>query len=94
MLAATYAKALGDEALHPLRYHEIYWSNVDEWTLSCVSPYPPGFLTKWGAASREPMGRILWSGTDMAELHPSSMDGAIRTGRKAALQVLGALARP
>ena len=94
MLAATYAKALGDEALRPLRYHEIDWSNVDEWTLSCVSPYPPGFLTKWGAASREPMGRILWSGTDMAELHPSSMDGAIRTGRKAALQVLGALARP
>jgi len=93
MLAATYAKALGDEALHPLQYHEIDWSNVDEWTVSCVSPYPPGFLTKWGAASREPMGRVRWSGTDMAELHPSSMDGAIRTGRKAALQVLGALAR-
>lgn len=87
-LAKVYAKAFGDEAaLAFIQYHEIDWGDVDEWTLSCVSPYPPGFLTRWGAASREPMGQIHWSGTDMAELHPSSMDGAIRTGRKAALQV-------
>lgn len=93
MLAATYARALGEAALHPLQYHEIDWGSVDEWTRSCVSPYPPGFLTRWGAASREPMGRVIWSGTDMAELHPSSMDGAIRAGRKAALQALVARVR-
>ncbi|WP_089216410.1 flavin monoamine oxidase family protein [Sphingopyxis indica] len=93
MLAATYARALGEAALHPLQYHEIDWGSVDEWTRSCVSPYPPGFLTRWGAASREPMGRVIWSGTDMAELHPSSMDGAIRAGRKAALQALAARVR-
>lgn len=90
-LAETYARAFGDEALEPMQYHEIDWGSVDEWTVSCVSPYQPGFLTRWGPTMREPMGRIVWSGTDMAELHPSSMDGAIRAGRKAAKQVIDAL---
>lgn len=89
-LAKTFARALGDEALRYEQYHEIDWGTVDEWTLSCTSPYPPGFLTRWGKASREPMGRIHWSGTDMAELFPSSMDAAIRSGHRAALKVLAA----
>lgn len=92
-LAAVYAKAFGDEALRFTQYHEVDWGSVDEWTRSCVSPYPPGFLSRWGAAMRQPTGRIIWSGTDMAELHPSSMDGAIRAGRKAAAQAMQALGR-
>lgn len=93
-LAAVYARAFGDEALRFTQYHEIDWGSVDEWTRSCVSPYPPGFLSRWGAAMRRPMGRIIWSGTDMAELHPSSMDGAIRAGRKAAAEAMQALGKP
>jgi len=92
-LARVYARAFGAEALDFTEYREIDWGSVDEWTRSCVSPYPPGFLTRWGAASREPMGRVQWSGTDMADLHPSSMDGAIRAGRKAARLVVEALSR-
>lgn len=92
LLAATYAKAYGDEALEPIGYHEIDWGE-EEWTLSCTSPYPPGFLTRWGPQMRQAMGRIHWSGTDMAEIPPSSMDGAIRTGRRAATEALYALSR-
>ncbi|MFM7011685.1 MAG: flavin monoamine oxidase family protein [Betaproteobacteria bacterium] len=91
-LASVYARAFGDQALSFIQYHDVDWGQ-DEWTLSCVSPYPPGFLTRWGLASRKPLGRIHWSGTDMAELHPSSMDGAIRAGRAAANQVLNSLSR-
>lgn len=92
-LSAIYARALGDEALRPTQYHEIDWATVDNWSLSCTSPYPPGFLTKWGHVMRLPTGRLIWSGTDMAELWPSSMDGAIRAGHGAALQALRALIR-
>lgn len=92
-LAAVYARAFGDEALHPVQYHEIDWSTVDPWSLSCTSPYPPGFLTRWGKSMRDPTGRLIWSGTDMAELWPSSMDGAIRAGHRAALKALRALAK-
>jgi monoamine oxidase len=96
-LAAVYARAFGDEALQFTQYHEVDWGSVDEWTRSCVSPYPPGFLSRFGADMRQPTGRVIWSGTDMAELHPSSMDGAIRAGRKAAgqaMQALGQMLQP
>lgn len=91
MIAATFARAYGDAALAPTQYHEVDWGNIDEWSLSCTSPYPPGFLTRWGPAMREPLGRIIWSGTDMADRFASSMDGAIRAGRRSALKALAAL---
>ena len=91
VVSDAFVKAYGDQALHPSQYHDMDWAHVDEWTLSCTSPYPPGFLTKWGKLSREPMGRIVWSGTDMAEFAPSSMDGAVRTGHRVALSALATL---
>lgn len=90
-LAAVYARALGEEALAPRQYLEIDWG-AEEWSLSCTSPYQPGFLTRFGSIMRVPVGRLHWSGTDMAEHHPSAMDGAIRSGHRSALEVLGALA--
>lgn len=92
-LSAVYARAFGDAALHPVQYHEIDWSMVDAWSPSCTSPYPPGFLSRWGSVMRQPTGRLSWSGTDMAELWPSSMDGAIRAGHRSALSVLQSLRR-
>jgi len=92
-LSAIYARALGDAALRPTQYHEIDWATVDRWSLSCTSPYPPGFLTKWGPTMRQPVGRLIWSGTDMAELWPSSMDGGIRAGHRATLLALRGLDR-
>lgn len=91
ILSGTFARALGEEALHPVQYHEIDWCVHDAWSLSCTSPYPPGFLTKWGRHIHPPVGRLIWSGTDTAEIHASSMDGAVRAGRKAALQALRSL---
>ncbi|MBX3491349.1 MAG: FAD-dependent oxidoreductase [Parvibaculum sp.] len=91
MLSAIYAEALGKQALHPVQYHEIDWSVHDNWSLSCTSPYPPGFLTKWGRHIHPPLGRLIWSGTDTAEIHASSMDGAVRAGHRAALQALRSL---
>lgn len=91
-LSAIYAKALGDEALKPLQYHEIDWGN-EEWSLSCTSPYPPGFLTRYGKIMREPVGALQWSGTDMAERFASAMDGAVRSGHQSALSALAALSR-
>lgn len=91
-IAATFARAYGEAALAPVQFHEVDWGSIDEWSLSCTSPYPPGFLTRWGPVMREPLGRITWSGTDMADRYASSMDGAIRAGRRAALIALAALA--
>ena len=38
-----------------------------------------------------PAGRLIWSGTETAEIWNGYMDGAVRSGHQAALQALQAL---
>lgn len=91
-LSAIYAKAFGEKALHPKQFHDHDWGRVDPWTLQCIHPLPPGFLTKWGQFLQPSAGRVIWSGTETADLWAGSMDGAVRSGHRAALQALAALA--
>jgi monoamine oxidase len=49
---------------------------------------PPGFYTTYGDALHPAVGRLIWSGTETAEIWATSMDGAVRSGHKAALQAL------
>jgi len=90
-LSAIYAKALGQEALRPTQFHDLDWGSFDQWTLCCTSPFPPGFLTKWGKFLLPPIGRLIWSGTETADIWAGYMDGAVRSGHRAALQALNSL---
>ncbi|MGU7771787.1 flavin monoamine oxidase family protein [Burkholderia sp. MR1-5-21] len=92
-LSAIYAKAFGDKALHPTQFHDFDWGRVDPWTLQCIHPLPPGFWTKWGRFLQPEVGRLIWSGTETADIWAGSMDGAVRSGHRAALQALGNLAQ-
>ena len=91
--AEIYARALGDEALKPISYHEHDWGQADSWTLTCISAIPPGFWSTHGEALRPPCGNLFWSGTETAEIWAGYMDGAVRSGHQSALQVLNALRR-
>jgi len=91
-LSRIYAQAFGDEALHPIAYHDYDWGKADRWSLSCTGAMPPGFLTKYGDVLQPPVGRLIWSGTETAEIWAIAMDGAVRSGHKAASQALQALA--
>jgi monoamine oxidase len=46
--------------------------------------------TGYGEALREPVGRIHWAGTETAEVWNGYMDGAVRSGERAAREVLTA----
>lgn len=92
-LSGILAAAFGYEALRPIQFFDIDWSTVDPWSLTCTAPAPPGFLTRWGPFLRPPVGRLIWSGTETAEIWATAMDGAVRAGRRAASQALNALAR-
>lgn len=92
-LAQIYARALGDEALKPLSFHDHDWGRADPWTLTCISAIPPGFWTRHGEALRPPCGQLIWSGTETADIWAGYMDGAVRSGRHAALQALNSLRR-
>jgi monoamine oxidase len=88
---ASLARAFGSRALEPNDYLEADWS-AETYTRGCpVAVAAPGVLTSYGAASREPVGRIHWAGTETATYWNGYMDGAIRAGKRAAEEVLAAL---
>ena len=52
--------------------------------------FPPGVLTGFGPALRAPVGRIHWASTETATAHLGMIEGAIRSGERAAEEVLAA----
>ena len=51
---------------------------------------PPGLLTRYGSLLREPFGRVHWAGTETATISYGAIDGAIRSGERAAGEILAA----
>jgi monoamine oxidase len=51
----------------------------------------PGTLVDFGAVLREPVGRIHWAGTETSTYWNGYMDGAVRSGERAAAEVLAEL---
>ena len=56
-----------------------------------MSVLAPGTLTDFGTALRGPVGRIHWAGTETSTYWNGYMDGAVRSGERAAAEVLAAL---
>jgi monoamine oxidase len=80
----------GPEAAHPLRYFEHDWT-AEEWTRGCSVGFgPPGVLLDFGPAIRAPISRIHWAGTETATFWNGYMDGAVRSGIRAADEVMAA----
>ena len=45
----------------------------------------------YGARLRQPVGRIHWAGTETSDYWNGYMDGAVRSGERAAAEVLAEL---
>ncbi len=87
----NFADFFGDEALDPQDVVEISWA-AEPWNRGCpVAVLGPGTLTDFGAALRVPVGRIHWAGTETATYWNGYMDGAVRSGERAAAEALAAL---
>jgi monoamine oxidase len=87
----NFATYFGQAALKPRAYYEMNWS-TEEWTRGCYTGYtPPGVLLDYGPALREPVGRIHWAGTETATIWAGYMDGAVRSGQRAAKEALASL---
>lgn len=84
---ADFARFFGPQAGEPLEYVEQAWSN-ERWSAGCYAGnMTPGTMTGYGDVLREPAGRIHWAGTETAEQWCGYMDGAIRSGERAAAAV-------
>jgi monoamine oxidase len=87
----SFARAFGAQALSPIDYLETDWA-AEPYTRGCpVGIAPPGLLTTYGRALREPAERLHWAGTESSTYWNGYMDGAVRSGERAAREVLEAL---
>jgi monoamine oxidase len=87
----SFATYFGSEALNPTDYFEMNWSN-ETWNRGCPVAVPgPGVYTSYGWHIREAVERIHWAGTETSTWWNGYMDGAVRSGERAAGEVLGAL---
>ncbi len=82
------AARLGPRAVTPIDYVETSWWN-EEWTRGCsMAHFPIGVLTKFGSLLREPDGLVHWAGTETATTSHGAIDGAVRSGERAAREIL------
>jgi monoamine oxidase len=83
-----FALYYGEEARKAEEFFYTEWPE-QKWSRGGpVGIYPPGLLTSYGEAIRKPVGRIHWAGTETSTYWNGYMDGAIRSGERAAGEVL------
>ena len=78
----------GSKASSPVEFHEQDWTKERYSGGGMISHAPPGVLTEFGHALRPPCGRIHWAGTESSAVMCGWVDGAIRSGERAAEEVL------
>lgn len=79
---------LGPRAASPVELIETPWWK-EEWTRGCSFAHlRPGILSEFGPLLREPWGRVHWAGTETSTISHGAMDGAVRSGHRAATEIL------
>jgi monoamine oxidase len=85
------ARVFGERAARPERFIEQDWSREPYTGGGPVCFMPPGALSAFGPALAEPVGTVHWAGTETAAVWSGYMDGAVRSGDRAAAEVLDRL---
>lgn len=85
------ARLFGPEAAKPEHYVEQDWG-LEGWSGGGPTfAMPPGGWTTSGPALRNAVGPIHWAGSETATRWAGFMDGAVRSGERAAAEVASAL---
>jgi monoamine oxidase len=85
-----FVRLFGERAANPAIYLEQAWAE-EEWTRGGpVFSLSPGALSAHGEALRRPAGRLHWAGAETSSVWCGYMDGAVRSGERAAEETLDA----
>ncbi len=83
-------RLFGPDAGEPEEYLDKAWA-ADEWSRGCYGGFmPTGAWTSHGVALRAPIGRIHWAGSETSSRWAGYMEGAVRSGLRAAGEVIDA----
>ena len=94
MVVDEMAARFGPKATRVRDYVEQEWAS-EEWTRGCfMSHYAPGVMTQFGHLVREPVGRVHFAGTETSAVMNGFIDGAVRSGERAAAEVVAAEVTP
>jgi monoamine oxidase len=87
----TLVRRFGRAAATPVEVDQVNWVE-QEWTRGCsMAHFGTGTLTQYGRELRRPVGRIHFAGTETATVSHGAIDGAVRSGERAAAEVLAEL---
>ncbi len=90
-VVGVFARLFGPRARKVERYIERSWAE-EEWTRGCYGcSMTTGGWTSFGPALRAPIGPIHWAGAETATIWNGYMDGALRSGERAAAEALRSL---
>ena len=78
----------GPRAAAPAGYHELDWQQ-ERWSGGCYGTlFGPNVWTRYGPALTDPAGPVHWAGAETSPVWCGYMDGAVRSGERAAAAVL------
>lgn len=90
---AAVVERFGGKARVPIEYIEQNWTVERFSGGGMMSHAPTGVLTEFGPALRKPCGRVHWAGTESSAVMCGWVDGAVRSGERAAAEVAASLDR-
>ena len=85
---AFLVRCFGPGARDPVYYQETDWTQQRWVGGGPVTYLPPGVLGSFGAALRDPVGRVHFAGTEASPMWAGYMEGGVRAGRRAAAAIL------
>lgn len=91
VVTKDYVRYFGPQAAQVQEWAIQRWDNEIYSRGGPVALAGPGTLSKYGPALRKPCGGIHWAGTEAGEYWTGYMDGAIRSGQRAAREILDIL---
>jgi monoamine oxidase len=90
-VVGSLTRYFGAQAASPTDYLELDWQQ-EPWSGGCYGTiFGPNVWTRYGHALTTPVGPIHWAGTETSSVWCGYMDGAVRSGEKAAAAVLADL---
>ncbi|TFV57824.1 flavin monoamine oxidase family protein [Mycobacterium sp. PS03-16] len=89
---AGFTALFGEPAAHPIDYVDHLWGAEAFAPGGPTAAVPPGSWTDYGPSLRAPVDGIFWAGTETADEWTGFLDGAVRSGRRAAAEAHARLA--